>query len=140
MESLYEKYPPSAPCSCDICKGYCRRPGWWTVDQAQAAIKAGYARRMMLEISPEMDFGVLSPAFKGAEANLALNIFAGGGCTFFKGGLCELHATGHIPLECSFCHHSRAGEGTLCHKDLEEDWKTENGRKLVKRWRNIVNL
>lgn len=40
-KTLVEKYPPSPPCSCDICMGYCIRPGWWTVDQAERAIKSG---------------------------------------------------------------------------------------------------
>lgn len=65
--SLRDKYPPSEPCSCEICRSYCVRPGWWTVEEASKAIKAGYGHRMMLEIAPEMTFGVLSPAFKGCE-------------------------------------------------------------------------
>jgi hypothetical protein len=32
--SLREEYPPSEPCSCEICKSYCVRPGWWTVEEA----------------------------------------------------------------------------------------------------------
>jgi len=58
--NLIQKYPPSEPCSCDICLGYCLRPGWWTVAQAARAIDAGYAGRMMLEMSPDLSFGVLS--------------------------------------------------------------------------------
>ena len=42
MDELLEKYPPSEPCSCDICVNYCLRPGWWTVDEAKNAIRAGY--------------------------------------------------------------------------------------------------
>ena len=62
--NLAKRFPPSKPCSCDICLGYCQRPGWWTVEEAAKAIEAGYADRMMLEMSPELTFGVLSPAFK----------------------------------------------------------------------------
>jgi len=36
------------------------RSGWWTVDEASKAIDAGYAEKMMLEISPELNFGVLN--------------------------------------------------------------------------------
>ncbi len=55
---LKSKYPPSKPCSCDICKAYCQRPGWWTVEEPDKAMAAGYAKQMMLEMSPERDFGV----------------------------------------------------------------------------------
>lgn len=131
--SLAEKYPPSEPCSCDECRSYCIRPGWWTVEQAEAALNAGYGSRMMLELSPDRSFGVLSPSFKGCEGGFALEQFARAGCTFLVGGLCALHG-GHQPLECRFCHHLRVGQGVKCHADLEKDWNTPAGQALVKRW------
>lgn len=104
--SLIEKYPPSESCTCNTCVAYCLRPGWWTLEEAEKVIEAGFAYRMMLEISTEQDFGVLSPAFKGNECNYALQIFSNQGCTFLKNSLCELYCTGLIPLECRFCHHT----------------------------------
>ncbi|MGD8778268.1 MAG: hypothetical protein PVH88_04830 [Ignavibacteria bacterium] len=139
-KSLVGKYPPSKPCSCNICVGYCKRPGWWTVAQARKAINAGMANRMMLEISPEFNFGVLSPAFKGNECNYALQIFSGNGCTFLKNNLCELFNSGFQPLECRFCHHNRKGEGIKCHLDLENDWCTKEGRELVAFWIKQINF
>jgi hypothetical protein len=53
---LLEKYPPSQPCACEVCLAYCRRPGWWTVEQALLVLHEGYAGRIMLEISPERTF------------------------------------------------------------------------------------
>ena len=138
--NLKEKYPPSEPCSCDICKSYCLRPGWWTVEEAEKAVYAGLAHRMMLEISPERNFGVLSPAFKGNESNYALQIFAKNGCTFYINELCELFETGLQPLECRFCHHDRKGLGLKCHLDIEQDWKTKQGRKLIVKWGNIIGF
>ena len=138
--NLKEKYPPSEPCSCDICKGYCIRPGWWTVKEAEKAIEAGLANRIMLEISPERNFGVLSPAFKGNEVNFALQIFSKNGCTFFHEGLCELFDTELQPLECRFCHHNRKGLGLKCHSDIEQDWKTKRGQKLVIKWIKIISF
>jgi hypothetical protein len=137
--SLTEKYPPSQPCSCDICKAYCVRPGWWTVEEAAKAIEAGYGSRMMLEISPEMTFGVLSPAFLGCEKKIALQEFASLGCNFLKNGLCELHGTGLQPLECRVCHHLRQGIGTKCHADIEKDWNTPLGQELVNKWLQLIN-
>jgi len=139
-KTLSEKYPPSAPCSCEVCVGFCDRPGWWTVTQADQAIQAGYAQRMMLELSPDRTFGVLSPAFKGCEGNLALEIFSKNGCTFLKNGLCELFESGFEPLECLFCHHERSGQGVLCHQDLEDDWNSHRGKLLVEQWGTLNGL
>jgi len=132
--TLAEKYPPSEPCACDVCLAYCRRPGWWTVKEAARAIETGHGPRMMLELSPDRSFGVLSPAFRGNEATFALNLFADRGCTFFVDSRCELHGTGVQPLECRFCHHDRRGLGPRCHADLEKDWNTPAGQALVRRW------
>lgn len=132
--NLYRKYPPSPPCSCEVCLSYCTRPGWWTVAEAARAIRAGYHNRIMLEIAPERTFGVLSPAFKGCESQIAVNECAQNGCTFLVNHRCELHGTGHQPLECRFCHHDRTGEGPQCHADIEMDWRTPAGQKLVQTW------
>jgi len=132
--NMQEKYPPSKPCSCPICRGYCIRPGWWTVDEASQAILDGYAGRMMLEVAPELSFGVLSPAFRGCERKYALQIYAKNGCTFYENGLCTLFSTGHMPLECRYCHHTRVGLGQKCHADLEADWNTPQGQSLVAWW------
>src|SRR5512134_605515 len=127
-KSISERYPPSEPCGCEVCLSYCMRPGWWTVEEATRAIEAGYGDRMMLEMSLNQSFGVLSPAFKGNEKYFALNLHASKGCTFLKEQRCELHGTGLQPLECRFSHHDRAGLGPKCHADLERDWDTNAGR------------
>ncbi len=133
-KSLAAKYPPSEPCSCEICLSYCKRPGWWTVAEAARALEAGCGDRMMLEMAPGNVFGVLSPAFKGNEKEFAREIFASQGCIFLKDERCELHGSGFQPLECRFCHHDRVGQGPLCHADIERDWNTPAGRDLVVRW------
>ena len=138
--TLTEKYPPSPPCSCEVCKSYCKRPGWWTVAEAAQAIEGGYGSRMMLEMSPNFTFGVLSPAFKGCERDFAYNEYASMGCTFLVDEKCELHGTVHQPLECRFCHHDRAGMGPRCHADLEKDWNTKAGRALVVKWSQRIGF
>lgn len=138
--NLKEKYPPSAPCSCEGCVNYCRRPGWWTVEEAGRALDQGYGKRMMLEMAPELTFGVLSPAFRGCEGNFGLQEFSENGCNFFKNSLCELFGTGVQPLECRFCHHDRQGEGEKCHQDIEKDWNTPGGVKLIERWIRLTGF
>lgn len=140
LNNLKEKYPSSEPCSCDICLSYCSRPGWWTVIQAARAIGSGYANRMMLEISPEQTFGVIAPAFKGCGGFFALNEYAHKGCVFLKNDRCELHGTSLLPLECSFCHHTRIGLGPKCHADIEQEWNTPGGQALVVRWMKLTGL
>jgi hypothetical protein len=120
--------------------GYCARPGWWTVNEAARALDAGYARRMMLELSPERTFGVLSPAFKGCGGTFALNEFAHLGCNFLKDNRCELHGTGFQPLECRVCHHTRPGLGPKCHADIEKSWITPAGRLLIQKWCKLTGV
>src|SRR5512138_188639 len=110
---LNQQFPPSEPCSCEVCLAYCQRPGWWTVAEARQAIQKGYAGRMMLEVAPEGGWAVLSPAFRG----------------------CELFGTGLQRLECRFCHHDRLGQGQDCHAALEADWHTPEGQALVDEWK-----
>ncbi len=137
---LQEVFPPSEPCSCEVCRGFCQRPGWWTVQEAQSAIGAGLAERMMLELAPERSFGVLSPAFRGCEGLYAIEELRLGGCTFQQDGLCALHGTGNMPLECRFCHHARPGQGEVCHAALEQDWNTPAGQALVVHWQRITGF
>jgi hypothetical protein len=138
--NLAEKYPPSAPCSCEACRSYCRRPGWWTVDEAARALEAGYGTRMMLEMAPGLNFGVLSPAFKGCEKQFACKEYVSNGCTFLADDTCELHGTGHQPLECRFCHHERSGMGPRCHADIEKEWNSPAGRALIVKWSRQVGF
>jgi hypothetical protein len=135
-QTLPEKYPPSEPCTCSTCRAFCRRPGWWTVDEAANAIQAGYGSRMMLELAPDLSFGVLSPAFLGCERYYAIKELSFYGCNFLRKELCELHGTGFQPLECRYCHHLRKGMGIRCHTDIEKDWNSFAGQMLVKVWKD----
>jgi hypothetical protein len=110
------------------------------VEEAEKAVEAGYAMRMMLEVPGDLSFGVLSPAFPGCEGNFALQEYAGRGCCFMKNGLCRLHGTGFQPLECRFCHHDRRGQGLLCHDAIEKDWHSSQGQQLVLKWAAMTNL
>ncbi len=136
---LEERYRPSAPCSCETCVAYCMRPGWWTVCEAEAAFAAGLGPRMMLEMAPDLTFGVLSPGFRGCEGGFARQLYWGCGCTFLHEGLCELFGSGHSPLECLFCHHEREGQGQACHAAIEKDWRV-SGQDLVKKWVGLMGL
>lgn len=91
-------------------------------------------------MSPDRRFGVLSPAFKGCESNFALDTYSKQGCTFLKDGLCELHSSGHQPLECRHCHHSTPAAGPRCHAEIEKDWHTPAGQELVLKWGHLTGV
>jgi hypothetical protein len=133
-KTLAQRFPPSPPCTCAVCLGYCRRPGWWTLSEAARAIEAGYAGRMMLEMAQDGCFGVLAPAFKGCEVNFALDLYAARGCTFLVEERCELFSSGLQPLECRFCHHTRPNQGLKCHLAIAREWDSPAGRQLVVAW------
>lgn len=139
-QHLLAMYPPSEPCSCEVCQSFCAHPGWWTVEEAAAAIEAGFAERMMLEMSPDGTFSVLSPAFKGNEVNFALEVFANQGCNFFKDGLCELFESGHVPLECRYWHHDRQGQGINYHTDIGKQWNSVDAKRLIVKWGNLTGF
>jgi len=137
---LEDRFTPSPDCSCEICRSFCYRPGWWTVEQASEAMLAGYSNKMMIEISPDFKFAVLSPAFKGCEGLIAINEFSKAGCTFFFNRLCELHGKSIQPLECRVCHHSITGMGLKCHLEIEKKWNTSEAQDLVVNWMELTNF
>jgi hypothetical protein len=95
---------------------------------------------MMLEMAPDLSFGVLSPAFSGCERGFAVNQYASCGCGFHKKDRCQLFGSGLQPLECRFCHHDRPGQGPLCHAALEKNWSSQSGQALVERWAREYGL
>jgi hypothetical protein len=52
----------------------------------------------------------------------------------------QLFGIGLQPLECRFCHHTRRGLGRQCHSDIEKDWYSEKGQKLIIRWNEITRV
>jgi len=95
---------------------------------------------MMLEVAPDFSFAVLSPAFKGCEGYIAINEFASAGCIFYSGGLCEIHASDIQPLECRVCHHESQGMGPKIHRELENEWNTKKGQKVVINWMKEIKF
>lgn len=140
LHTLYTRFPPSSPCSCQICTYFCSRPGWWLVQEARLAIEHGLANRMMLEFSPDISYAVLSPAFKGNEGYFSLQAYAGNNCTFLIKGKCEIFKQDFQPIECRFCHHGRMGEGPECHTAIAHDWNSSKGKRLVRQWLEMQNL
>ena len=137
---LIELFPPSEPCQCEVCRSYCARPGWWTVKEFESVLLTPFYKRVMLEVAPEMTFGVLSPAFNGCENHFALQQFSKNKCCFFKNGLCELAEVQLMPLECRYCHHDRKGKGLDCHNAIEKEWHSAEGASLIESWMEKIRF
>ena len=114
-------------CQCEACQQMCRtRPCLPTPDEA-IALKARFADRLMTVVipliahkyGPVQDYmDVISPAIKGREG-ATVNGYERGECTFFNGGLCELHG------DC------KPLEGRLMRHDIP--WQAARS-EVVNRW------
>jgi len=144
---LQGAYPPSPACDCAQCRRCCDRPGWMTVEDAQAAIRAGYANRLMLDHCFDIDacesVFILCPALKGYEKRLAPFVPSSeAGCTFrTAAGACEIHGQPSMPLECAFTHHGEnSGKGGQCHRDIVAQWKTDEAETLIRNWQRYYRI
>jgi Fe-S-cluster containining protein len=144
-------------CRCAQCRAACNHaPGWMTMEEAEAAIKAGLAKKLMVdwwETHPE-HIMLLCPAAVGREGKRACTldelggavevVFGGKGkgrCTFFKDNKCELHTSGFKPEECRLtfaCAPDRYGYDER--KKLAMSWDSARGKAVVKRWAKEVKF
>jgi len=144
----------SRGCTCDKCVSCCtRNPGWMSPEEATAAIKAGYAARMMRDrLYPDDRYGndeniyILAPASQGCEGQDApeplclFDYFMGwckGRCTFLNAeNRCDIHDSGFKPIQCrealACTPSSRTGrEGNFAVARL---WDTPEGRTTLALW------
>lgn len=142
--------PVVRPCSCSECIDLCRRnPGWMTPAEANAAIDAGLAKRLMRDwLEPCTEYGndekiwILAPASEGCEGLDApecdswVSAFMGnwckGQCTFLRDGKCEIHDSGFKPRQCRETL-GCTGEHTTNY-EIAKHWDTDEGRTVVERW------
>lgn len=145
-------------CSCAKCQAQCKNPGWFSPDEAKAAILGGYAGRLMRDwLEPCSEVGnddriyLLCPASFGREGDDApeLNFidalfivgsFEKGRCVLQSvDGKCSIHSSGFKPLQC------RAGRGCVPAPSIEEMewnnyqvaqlWNNPEAQQLVEEWR-----
>jgi len=138
--SYYDRFPPSPACSCHQCRAFCSRPCWPLIEEASEAIVAGLASCLMVAFSPDLSYGILSPAFRGNESHHALQVFASAGCTFLNQSGCKIFDTHYRPLECRYCHHDRMGLGLSCHLSIAKNWNISKGKRTVHHWLEMVEL
>jgi Fe-S-cluster containining protein len=142
-------------CSCSKCRSLCSNPGWFTPEEAERAIEAGYADKMMIDyLVGEPNIYILAPASKGCEKDRAPNtdeLFGSGlsrfvtrgttkgKCVLNKDGLCFIHDTDFKPLQ---CRSAMACEGDvgLDNTQMGEMWRNPEAQALVRRWMALVDL
>jgi Fe-S-cluster containining protein len=146
-------------CTCSACVRNCERnPGWMSLEEAEKAIGAGMATRLMrdwLEADGELGnkarIYVLSAASIGHEGTDAPEIdfadalmmlmgteWTKGRCTFLKNNLCQIHDSGFKPQQCreSMGCKEEPGPDNFA---MARQWNTEEGRALVARWEKAVS-
>ena len=92
-------------CSCAECRQMCERSCCLpTPDEARALIRAGHGARLSRYSFPAGR--VIGPSPAGMEG-ADLTDTNHGACTFYRGGLCELHDAGLKPLEGRLAGHGK---------------------------------
>lgn len=149
----------SGDCRCDKCASACRLlPGRMTPEEAQRAIAAGLASRMMLDwYDPCSRLGnndkvlMITPGsvgYEGTDAPDTEDLFPGGlmqawtsgpepmPCTFFKDGLCGIHDSGFKPQQCRTVY-ACTGQGDE-NIVLARLWWTPLGQEVVEQWKRAA--
>lgn len=126
-------------CTYNDCVQACKEhPGWFSPEDARAALDAGLGERLMLDwwVRTGDNIELLSAPVEGHEGQNAPS-WPGGRCTFLVHDRCEIHFICK-PLECVV---STCGEGddeSHLHHEVAMLWDTDGGRALVARWREMV--
>lgn len=97
-------------CACDQCRSMCAHSTCLpTPAEARELIRRGYGPRLATYAFGGVGSGreYVGPAPAGKEGARALLSTRQGACTFYREGLCELHAVSLKPLEGRIAHHSR---------------------------------
>ncbi len=140
-------------CTCHQCVRACHlNPGWPTPEEAEKAIEAGHAGRLMLDwwVDFPGNIEILCPASEGFEGERApepeegfIAMFSGwckGRCTFLTSdNKCEIHQSGFKPQECREALVCSSIGGFAEHKKVAMLWNTDEARSLIERWKKLVN-
>ena len=140
-KEIQEKYRPFiSECSCDKCKGMCkRRPCWGTPDEMEKVINTEFVDRLMIDYWADLegDIKIVCPAIKGYEKRCA-PFWPTGQCSLFTpGGLCPLHNLGLKPIEGRVASCITSEDDSL-HGEIAEMWDTEKGRSVVQLFKQKI--
>lgn len=141
LNTLTENNFTITECDCEKCQIMCHAPCCGTPNDILNLIEAGYAKRLCLDDWAGQPPDI-HPALKGYEGNSApWETKSEEGCTFWKGGKCELHESGLKPLLGKYAHHSYDESH---YNEIEEyvlnSWDTDFGREVIELWKEKVGF
>lgn len=127
-------------CKCKKCQSQCNTPCLGTPDDILKLIEAGYADRL----APTMwSAGMLLGVTNHSIYLIASKTGEDGMCTFFHGGLCELHDKGLKPLEGKLSHHSTAMDNWTPKRSISwnvaKEWEDEQNADTIEKIFNVLN-
>ncbi len=134
---------PESECACAVCQAMCAKPCWPTPEEAEALMRNGFAKRLMLDYwvasRHNEDIELLCPAHRGCEGKPAPFMpTSNGGCTFFENGLCLLHNRKLKPIGGRVATCKRQVGIEVAHM-IATKWDTDKGREIVAKWKKLVN-
>ena len=125
--------------------------------EAQAAIDAGHAKRLMLDYwTGEPPIFVLCPSSQGHAGKRAKNtneifgklsfieLLCGakgnpqGRCTLLKKGLCAIHSSGYKPIECRTASHD--DKNYVRREEIQKMWDNSEAQSLARKWMKLVDF
>ena len=123
---------PNNECSCDRCKSYCKRTGWFLPGEIEEVAKfLGLTLQQLFdqklgidwwvsgeEWCEEDDVFILAPATKNMTPGEEYPYNPKGECVFYKNELCEIHPV--KPYECAMAYHT--------------DTKVNEHEKIARAW------
>lgn len=137
---------PSDTCSCWQCRALCGNcPCMGTPKEIQALIDAGYSDRLMIctDNDPSLDYTVVMPKIvedrTGKPKKRAGESDRRGRCVFYQNFQCLLHSQGLKPSEGRVAMHD-VDTPRLFYHHMARSWNGKQGRELVEKFRNLVNI
>ncbi len=135
---------PSTECQCDICRAMCSdsRPCWGTPKEIKVLLDNGFANKLMCDYYEGTLNGInigyveiITPALVGYECGSAPTWPVGRCVLLTKNGACSIHSM--KPLEGRVCDHNNHFETEPVHESIVLQWKTKEGKEVVKLWRKL---
>lgn len=123
-------------CDCEKCSNMCQAPCSGTPEDMEKLIDHGYADRLSYDDLEPKPY-ILKPSLKGYEGKKQPWLTASpDGCTFWKNGKCELHASGLKPIQGKLAHHDETEKQRLEIQDfLVKSWEGQKGKKVIEMWK-----
>jgi hypothetical protein len=127
-------------CTCEKCVAICEnRPCWGTPIEIAKLIELGFGNRMMLDWWADAggdDIYIICPAVVGYEGDRS-PFFPVGRCSMLENDRCVVHQW--KPTEGRENFGCKQAKEAPSHEEVARTWDTEEGRKVVRLWKELHN-